>query len=157
MATTGITTVKLQSLPLVASGKVRELYSVDDASLLMAVTDRISAYDEILSNGFDILRQRVTELKHHVISMSPPAEIVTTVERALLRGRCMHIRSLKVFPIEAIRPWLHHGLSLERILQERNCPRNPSSERTSALPGIPIGEKDENISPEQARKLVGDK
>lgn len=33
------------------SGKVRELYTINDSSLLMAVTDRISAYDEILSNG----------------------------------------------------------------------------------------------------------
>lgn len=33
------------------SGKVRELYKINDSSLLMAVTDRISAYDEILSNG----------------------------------------------------------------------------------------------------------
>lgn len=33
------------------SGKVRELYKINDASLLMVVTDRISAYDEILSNG----------------------------------------------------------------------------------------------------------
>ena len=33
------------------SGKVRELFTIDDKSLLMAVTDRVSAYDEILSNG----------------------------------------------------------------------------------------------------------
>lgn len=30
---------------------MRELYTINDSSLLMAVTDRISAYDEILSNG----------------------------------------------------------------------------------------------------------
>lgn len=33
------------------SGKVRELYKVDDKTLLMAVTDRISAYDAVLANG----------------------------------------------------------------------------------------------------------
>lgn len=184
MATTGITTVKLQSLPLVASGKVRELYRVDDTSLLMAVTDRISAYDEILSNGvpdkghilcqlsshwFDILRQRVPELKHHVISMSPPAEIVTTEERALLRGRCMHIRSLKVFPIEAIvrgyitgSAWSEysksgtvHGIQVPNGLEL--CQEFPGGPMYTPSTKAPIGEKDENISPEQARKLVGDK
>lgn len=56
------------------------------------------------AHWFDILRERVPQLKHHVISMSPPAapSIITADERALLRGRCMQIRSLKVFPIEAI-------------------------------------------------------
>lgn len=38
-------------LTLKRSGKVRELFKVDESSLLMAVTDRISAYDEVLSNG----------------------------------------------------------------------------------------------------------
>lgn len=37
-------------LPLVASGKVRELYQVDDSSLLFVATDRISAYDVIMKN-----------------------------------------------------------------------------------------------------------
>lgn len=32
-------------------GKVRELYTISDSTLLMAVTDRISAYDVILSTG----------------------------------------------------------------------------------------------------------
>lgn len=56
------------------------------------------------AHWFDILRERVPELKQHVISMNPPAapEVITADERALLRGRCMQIRSLKVFPIEAI-------------------------------------------------------
>lgn len=37
-------------LPLIASGKVRELYQVDDNSLLFVATDRISAYDVIMKN-----------------------------------------------------------------------------------------------------------
>ncbi len=38
------------ALPLVASGKVRELYSVDAKSLLFVASDRISAYDVIMKN-----------------------------------------------------------------------------------------------------------
>lgn len=38
------------ALPLVASGKVRELYDVDDKSLLFVASDRISAYDVIMKN-----------------------------------------------------------------------------------------------------------
>jgi len=37
-------------LPLVASGKVRELYQVDANTLLFAASDRISAYDVIMDN-----------------------------------------------------------------------------------------------------------
>ena len=39
-----------KSLPLVASGKVRELYEVDPKTLLFVATDRISAYDVIMKN-----------------------------------------------------------------------------------------------------------
>ena len=37
-------------LPLIASGKVRELFQVDGNSLLFVATDRISAYDVIMKN-----------------------------------------------------------------------------------------------------------
>lgn len=39
-----------KSLPLVASGKVRELYEVDANTLLFVASDRISAYDVIMDN-----------------------------------------------------------------------------------------------------------
>ena len=38
------------ALPLIASGKVRNLYDVDDETLLFVVSDRISAYDVIMKN-----------------------------------------------------------------------------------------------------------
>ena len=37
-------------LPLVARGKVRELYEVDAETLLFVASDRISAYDVIMDN-----------------------------------------------------------------------------------------------------------
>lgn len=46
-----VTTTDLQgSLPLIARGKVRDLYEVDDKTLLFVATDRISAYDVIMEN-----------------------------------------------------------------------------------------------------------
>ena len=39
-----------KALPLVASGKVRELYKVDANTLLFVASDRISAYDMIMDN-----------------------------------------------------------------------------------------------------------
>jgi phosphoribosylaminoimidazole-succinocarboxamide synthase len=38
------------ALPLVARGKVRDLYALDDQTLLFVATDRISAYDVIMKN-----------------------------------------------------------------------------------------------------------
>lgn len=38
------------ALPLVARGKVRDLYQIDDQTLLFVATDRISAYDVIMEN-----------------------------------------------------------------------------------------------------------
>lgn len=46
-----VTTIDLQgALPLVSRGKVRDLYHVDDSTLLFIATDRISAYDVVLEN-----------------------------------------------------------------------------------------------------------
>lgn len=47
------TTTDLQgALPLIARGKVRDLYDIDDKTLLFVATDRISAYDVIMENVF---------------------------------------------------------------------------------------------------------
>lgn len=49
--TEALTTTDLQgALPLIARGKVRDLYEVDDKTLLFIATDRISAYDVIMEN-----------------------------------------------------------------------------------------------------------
>jgi phosphoribosylaminoimidazole-succinocarboxamide synthase len=111
-----VSSISVGSLPLVAKGKVRELYKVNDSTLLMAVSDRISAYDVVLDTGipdkgailcqisahwFSVLSNQVPGLKHHLISMNPPAAL-TQSEKDALRGRCMQVRSLKVFPVEAI-------------------------------------------------------
>jgi phosphoribosylaminoimidazole-succinocarboxamide synthase len=47
-----LTTTDLQGvLPLIARGKVRDLYEIDDKTLLFIATDRISAYDVIMENA----------------------------------------------------------------------------------------------------------
>ena len=47
---TALLTTNLGSTPLLGRGKVRDLYAVDDALLLVA-TDRISAFDHVLGTG----------------------------------------------------------------------------------------------------------
>ena len=42
--------VEKHGLRKIASGKVREIYKVDEKTLLFVATDRISAYDVIMTN-----------------------------------------------------------------------------------------------------------
>lgn len=113
-----ITSISLQSLEKLSTGKVRDLFGLDDKSLLFTATDRISAYDVVLSNGvpgkgliltqisahwFSVLEKRVPGLKHHLLSLSAPSSApLTPEERGLLRGRTMVCRRLKVFPIVSL-------------------------------------------------------
>ena len=51
MPTSAVTNIDIQGkLPKVASGKVRDLYAIDDDTLLFVASDRISAYDVIMEN-----------------------------------------------------------------------------------------------------------
>lgn len=63
MSTTPVTTTDLgNTLPLLARGKVRDLYTVSDSSLLFVATDRISAYDVIMENGIPEKGKLLTKL-----------------------------------------------------------------------------------------------
>jgi phosphoribosylaminoimidazole-succinocarboxamide synthase len=49
--TDALTTTNLQgALPLITRGKVRDLYEINDRTLLFVATDRISAYDVVMEN-----------------------------------------------------------------------------------------------------------
>jgi phosphoribosylaminoimidazole-succinocarboxamide synthase len=51
MSSKAITNIDIQGkLPRVASGKVRDLYAINDETLLFVASDRISAYDVIMEN-----------------------------------------------------------------------------------------------------------
>lgn len=51
MSAQAVTTIDIQGkLPKIASGKVRDLYAIDDDTLLFVASDRISAYDVIMEN-----------------------------------------------------------------------------------------------------------
>ncbi|KAI0450029.1 SAICAR synthase-like protein [Xylaria acuta] len=186
MATSIVTSVDLQSLPLVAKGKVREIYEAGDSTLLLVTSDRISAYDVILENGVrdkgtvltlitnhwlnNVLPQHVPGLKHHLLSLSiPPTLNISPEDRQRLRGRSMIVNKYRVFPVEAIVRGYITGSSWAEYKQKgtvHGLPQPSGLEQCQAFPGGPIytpstkapmGEKDENITPDQARQIVGDK
>ncbi len=115
-ATAAVTSIELESLPKVASGKVRDLFAIDDKTLLFVASDRISAFDVVMANGvpgkgvlltqlsahfFRMLAAKVPGLQHHLISLAPPVGL-SPADEALVRGRSMTVRRVRVFPIEAI-------------------------------------------------------
>src|SRR5581483_7610772 len=103
------------SLELYASGKVRDLYRVDNEFLLFVATDRISAFDYVLATGipykghvltqlslfwFDYLRDIVP---NHVVTARVeeyPSQLQPYAE--LLRGRSMLVVKAQMFAIECV-------------------------------------------------------
>ncbi|KAJ6163985.1 bifunctional purine biosynthetic protein Ade1 [Penicillium chermesinum] len=181
--TEALTKTDLQgALPLVASGKVRDLYEIDDKTLLFVATDRISAYDVIMENGvpnkgvlltlctktwFKILSDAIPSLRTHFLTLDLPPQIPDSL-RPVLQNRSMQVRKLRILPIEAIvrgyitgSAWKEyqksgtvHGIPIPAGLQE-----------SEAFPNGPIytpstkaeqGEHDENIHPDQAVAIVGE-
>jgi phosphoribosylaminoimidazole-succinocarboxamide synthase len=111
---TALLTTNLGATPLLGRGKVRDLYAVDDALLLVA-TDRISAFDHVLATGipgkgkiltqislfwFDLLSNLVP---NHLITADVsqfPASLQPYAEQ--LEGRSMLCKRAKMFSVECV-------------------------------------------------------
>jgi phosphoribosylaminoimidazole-succinocarboxamide synthase len=87
------------------SGKVRDLYEVDGGHLLMVASDRISAFDFILTPGIPDKGEILTRMSlwwfdqledlvpHHVVSTDVPEQV---------RGRALVVEKLDMFPVECV-------------------------------------------------------
>ena len=103
----------IKSLPLVAKGKVRDIYAVGDDKLLVITTDRLSAFDVILPDPIPDKGRVLTavaefwfgKLSHVVpnqLTGIDPESVVAEEERAQVVGRSMVVKRLKPLPIEAV-------------------------------------------------------
>lgn len=103
----------IQSLPLLARGKVRDMYAVGDDKLLIVATDRISAFDVILDDPIPGKGQVLTELtefwlrklSHIVPNHSTgiaPEDVVRPEERNQVQGRAVVVKRLKPILVEAV-------------------------------------------------------
>jgi phosphoribosylaminoimidazole-succinocarboxamide synthase len=87
------------------SGKVRDLYRLGDGTLLMVASDRISAYDVVLSTTIPDKGTLLTRMSswwfdqladlvpNHVLSTDVPAEVA---------GRAVVCEPLKMYPVECV-------------------------------------------------------
>lgn len=175
---TALLSSNLGATPLLGRGKVRDLYAVGDALLLVA-TDRISAFDHVLGTGipgkgkiltqislfwFDLLKDLAP---NHLISARVdefPAALMPFADQ--LEGRSMLVRRAKMFPVECVARgylagsgWKEYkaagticGIALPAGLLEGS--RLPEAVFTPATKS-PDGAHDENISFGQTEKLLG--
>lgn len=114
------TTVGVDSLPLrhLRRGKVREVYEVDAARLLLVASDRVSAFDVVMREQIPHKGAVLTQLtawwlgqfenvvSHHMLTASAD-EIIAAVpalagHRSAIAGRAMLCRRTEVFPIECV-------------------------------------------------------
>ena len=97
----------------ISSGKVREIYEVDDDKLMMVVSDRISAFDVILPTPVKDkgkVLNRISEFWFDYVKDIIPNHIITTkfeefpteFQKEEFRDRSMLVRKLKMLPIECI-------------------------------------------------------
>ena len=104
----------IQSLPLVGRGKVRDIYAVDAAHLLLVSSDRLSAFDVILPDPIPRKGEVLTTMsrfwfgklghivRSHVTDIDPESVVKTAEEREQVRGRSMVVGRYKPLPIEAV-------------------------------------------------------
>jgi phosphoribosylaminoimidazole-succinocarboxamide synthase len=165
-------------LKLKTSGKVRDVYDIDEDQLLFVASDRISAFDYVLASGipnkgrvlnqislfwFDFLADVVP---NHLITADVdkyPANLHKYADQ--LRGRSMLVRCAQIFPVECIvrgyisgSGWKEYkatgkvsGISLPSGLRESEALPEPIfTPSTKATSG-----HDENIAFDQMCEIVG--
>ena len=167
----------LPGLAVFRRGKVRDVYEVEDALLIVA-TDRISAFDYVLGSGIPDKGRILTQLSrfwfgrtghicpNHLISTDParfPPEVAP--HRALLAGRTMLVTRTEPIPIECVARgylsgsgWKEYlatgqvcGVPLPAGLRESDrLPAPIFTPATKAASGHDI-----NISEAEAGRLIG--
>lgn len=156
-----------------SSGKVREIYRVDDAHLLMVASDRISAYDHILPSEIPDKGRILTAMSafwfelladvipNHVVAITDDPRIPESV-----LGRAMLVRSLTMLPVECVARgylsgsgWAEYrtsravcGVALPAgLVESSKLPEPIFTPATKAE----FGEHDENVSFAEVARVVG--
>ena len=167
----------LKSLPLLHQGKVRDIYDIDDEKMLIVTTDRLSAFDVIMTkpipNKGRVLTQMANFWFKKLNSIVPnhllnddPKSYVFDGEAQQIEGRSIVVKKLKPVLIEAIvrgyligsgwRDYQHQGMicgiKLPENLQQASKLEAPIFTPSSKAK---MGEHDENISLAECEALIG--
>lgn len=168
----------LKSLPLLARGKVRDVYAVGDDHLLIVTTDRLSAFDVVLPEpipGKGVVltsvssfwfRQTRNIVPNHLADIPLESVLTDAAERAQVEGRAVVVRKMQALPVEAIvrgyligSGWKEYqdsgavcGIALPQGLQLAD--RLPEPIFTPSTKAA-LGQHDENIDFETTCELIG--
>ncbi|PWF54743.1 phosphoribosylaminoimidazolesuccinocarboxamide synthase [Massilia glaciei] len=173
----GVLETKITSLPFLHRGKVRDIYAVGDDKLLVVQTDRLSAFDVILDDPIPGKGKILTSMSNFwfrkFADLMPnhetgidPVTVVAPEERGQVEGRAIVVKKFTPLGIECIvrgyligSGWKDYqktgavcGITLPAGMQEaEKLPQVLFTPSTKA----PAGAHDENISFEEAQKIVG--
>jgi phosphoribosylaminoimidazole-succinocarboxamide synthase len=167
----------LQSLPLIARGKVRDLYAVGSERMLMVASDRLSAFDVVMKAPVPGKGRLLTamalfwfeQLKGLVpnhLSGDAPEGVVAPDEVAQVQGRSMLVRRLTPLPCEAVVRGYVAGSGWKEYTRSGTVcgialPAGLTSTQPLAEPiftpatKAAVGDHDENISFQQLESLLG--
>lgn len=144
----------MPGLPLLARGKVRDVYAVGDDALLLVATDRISAFDVVMGQGIPDKGRVLTQLSvfwfglladvlpNHLLTanddevaakLSAVGVDMSDAVRATLSGRAMLCKRTTPLPIEAV---VRGYLSGSGWKEYRDT--GPGPEGTVNLWGVPL-------------------
>ncbi len=174
-----VTSTSIDVFPLLSRGKVRDIYAVDDNTLLIITTDRMSAYDFMMSRPIPYKGVVLNQISLFWMDMCKdiiPNHVlesdVTAFPAALapwrdeLEGRAVLVRKASPLPIECIvrgyisgSGWKSYkkdgticGHKLPDGLQESDKLPTPIFTPSTKAE---IGQHDENISIEHAAEIMG--
>jgi phosphoribosylaminoimidazole-succinocarboxamide synthase len=167
---------QIRTLPRIGRGKVRDIYAVGEDKMLIVTSDRLSAFDVVLSDPIPDKGRVLNEMANfwferlgHIVPNQltgiDPESVVAEDERAQVRGRSVVVKKLKPLPIEAVvrgyiigSGWKDYqrsgricGIELPKGLrQAEKLPEPIFTPATKAESG-----HDENIGYEEAERLIG--
>ncbi len=166
----------LPELKLLHSGKVRDVYAIDDDTLFIVASDRLSAFDVILPDPIPGKGEILTEMSNfwfaktgaicpnHLLDQT--AGWPSSVDRAIYGPRSVLCKHLKALPVEAIARGYLLGTAYKsyqrsgevcgmqlpsglRLAEQLNEPIFTPSTKAA------VGDHDENIGFDQMVALIG--
>jgi len=170
---------KVSNLNLLARGKVRDIYDIDDNYLMIVATDRLSAYDVVMPNpvpGKGIILTQLSNfwfrmmediIPNHLTNLKIDSFIENKKEIEQLKERSIIVKKLKPLPIESVvrgyiigSGWSDYkknkkicGIELpDNLLKAQKLPQIIFTPATKAN----SGDHDENINYQKTESIIGE-
>ena len=177
MTANALYATSIKSLPLLAKGKVRDTYIIDDDHLLMITTDRLSAFDVVMNepipNKGKVLNQmsnfwfaQLHDVVPNHLTGIDPSSVVAPDEVEQVRGRSVVVKRLKPILVEAVvrgyiigTGWKDYQATGKVCVIElpaglQLAEKLPQPLFTPAAKAD-VGEHDENISFDEVKQRIG--